>query len=52
VETSLGCFRSKALSTGQVLQGDAIASKKDGEVFAQNQQYRNHQGETAMQLNS
>jgi len=33
------------------LQDHAIASKKDGEVFAQKQQYRNHQDKTAMQLN-
>jgi len=48
----LSCFHSKGLSPGPVLQGHAIASKKHGEVFARNQQYRNHQGETAMQLNS
>jgi len=33
------------------VQGHAIASKRDGEVLAQKQQYRNHQGKTAMQLN-
>jgi len=43
-------FRSKALTPDPILQGHAIASKRDGEVFAQKQLYRNHQGKTAMQL--
>jgi len=32
-------------------QAHAIAIKEDGEVLAQKQQYRNHQGKTAMQFN-
>jgi len=45
-----GCF-SEALSPDPCLQDHAIGSKKAGEVLAQKQHYRNHQGKTAMQLN-
>jgi len=48
----LGCFRSKALSPGPLLQGHAIAIiKKDGGALAYKQQYRNHQGKTAIKCN-
>jgi len=44
----IGCTRSEALSPDPHLKGNAISRKRNGEVLAQKQQHRNHQGKTAI----